>query len=56
MQEKTAQNDEAIKHLHKAISEPRMTKYMRESDQNSERAIELYKWNIKLSQSLYSGL
>ena len=29
---------------------------MRESDQNSERAIELYKWNIKLSQSLYSGL
>jgi hypothetical protein len=42
--------------MENTLSKQRLSSYQKEGESNLENAINRYKWNIKLSQSLYPSL
>jgi hypothetical protein len=56
MQDILSENDQAIKAFVLSISKPRLTKYLQTSDGDIRKALQIYKWNTMLSQSLYFPL
>jgi hypothetical protein len=50
------ENEDSVNSFATSISRPRLTKYLQESDSNLRRALQLYHWNLQLSQSLYLPL
>jgi hypothetical protein len=56
MQDISIENDEAIKAFVLSISKPRLSKYLQISDGDVRKALQIYNWNTRLSQSLYFPL
>lgn len=50
------ENDQKVKAFMAAISKPRLTKYLQESNGDERHALLLYHWNSQLSQALYLPL
>ena len=53
MQRLNSENEQFLNLMKCSLSEPRLTKYMKEGGGGSRRALELYYWNTRLAQSLY---
>lgn len=53
MQDEFFKDEEKVNAFVNAISKPRLSKYLQETGGDIEKALKLYLWNSKISQSLY---
>lgn len=48
--------DEIVNDIEKALSTPRFKTYLDLANGNNQKAIQIYRWNVAISQSLYPTL
>jgi hypothetical protein len=53
VQDEFFEDEDKVNAFVNAISKPRLTKYLQETEGNIQDALKLYLWNSQLSQSLY---